>query len=561
MRTNTSTSRRGIASVLSLSFFTLLFLSAAEARAATAWLHTDGNAVRTEDGQLWVGRGANIHDTRGCNACTWAPPDVDEVKRRIDVLVDDWGADFLRLTLESYGSAGGRTTWQDLLNDPEYLADVVEIVDHIGSKPGVYVLVSLWIDPSFTSLGWPTDRTRQEWRLLARTFADDSHVLFGLVNEPQHNYDGALNAEAWDAMNTTVAAIRDVEDTVGARRHLIAVQGLGGWARHLDYYTAHPIEAGGGRDVVYETHVYDPASSFDALFAQPSETLPVIIGEYGPAAGMSMQDTASLQQRALALGIPHLAWTFHGRCPPNLLVDNSGGSCGVDMPLEPTAWGRQLQEHLLASLPAPPTDNEDPAGNEDPVDEPVSSPGYDPAFTLSANCNEWWIEATAGADRVDVETDADEWHELAPTSWGSFAANVFLEQGTVVRLHFTRGDEVARTQWFSFLQETPTLDESEEPPPIEEAPPIEEPTESYDPGLRYRIAKEWWLEVAADADVLTGYLESGEPFTFHRTSWGTFVSDTRPIYTGTRIRLVAHKGALRAETVWFHYLREPMTLR
>ena len=34
------------------------------------------------------------------------------------------------------------------------------------------------------------------------------------------------------------------------------------------------------------------------------------------------------------------------RCPPNLLKDNSGNSCGVGMPLEPTAWGQLLKDRL-----------------------------------------------------------------------------------------------------------------------------------------------------------------------------------------------------------------------
>ena len=46
----------------------------------------------------------------------------------------------------------------------------------------------------------------------------------------------------------------------------------------------------------------------------------------------------------LALHIPHLAWTFHDNCPPNLLVDT--GSCGADATLEPTSWGSLLRDRL-----------------------------------------------------------------------------------------------------------------------------------------------------------------------------------------------------------------------
>ncbi len=311
------------------------------------WLTVVGNQIRTPDGLPWRGRGANLHDTRGCNACTWNAPNPAEVKRRVDELVEGWNANFIRLDLESYGSAGGRVHWQGVLDDPGYLADIQDIVAHATAKPGVYVLLSLWIDPSFTASGWPTPATNLVWARLAEVFKDEPGVLFGLVNEPQSNSNGAQDAQVWAAMDEAVQAIRDVETAAGTPPHVVAVQGTRSWARVLDYYLTHPITAGGGVNIAYETHVYDPSSTFAARFETPSETVPVIIGEFGPASGyMTEADTAELMARAEAHGVSYLAWTFHGRCPPNLLVDNSGGGCGVGMPLTPTSWGQQLKTRL-----------------------------------------------------------------------------------------------------------------------------------------------------------------------------------------------------------------------
>lgn len=322
------------------------------APAATAgeWLRTAGNRIERADGTVWVGRGVNIHDTRSCNACAYQSPDVGEVLRRVDEAVA-WGADFLRLDLESYASADGRAHWRGVLDDPDYLAAVQQIVAHVASRPGVYVMVSLWTDPSFDSRGWPTEGTAAVWRRLAEVFRDEPRVVFGVANEPESNFDGALDAQAWQAMNDVVAAIRQVEESAGTPRHLVAVQGTRQWARVLDYYVQRPIAAGGGLDVVYETHVYDPASTFQARFVDPSRTLPVIIGEFGPVdlpgiATMSLDDCSRLMDRAEELGVPYLGWTFHMRCSPNLLVDASGGSCGIGMPLQPTAWGELLRSRL-----------------------------------------------------------------------------------------------------------------------------------------------------------------------------------------------------------------------
>ena len=50
---------------------------------------------------------------------------------------------------------------------------------------------------------------------------------------------------------------------------------------------------------IYETHVYDPAADFADRFETPSQTLPVIIGEFGPAGGyMSEADCTTLMDSA-----------------------------------------------------------------------------------------------------------------------------------------------------------------------------------------------------------------------------------------------------------------------
>jgi endoglucanase len=313
------------------------------------WLHTEKNRLLTSDGKPFHGRGANIHDTRSCDACSYEKPHPEEVIRRIDELVDVWHADFMRLDLESYAKADKRDAWKNALEDEAYLKDLVAIVHHIEQKPGVYVELSVWHDPSLDTMGWPTDKTRALWEKLVHTFAASPRVMFGVVTEPEQNQDGKMDAFAWDAINKTVETIRAAEGA--GKKHIVVVQGTRMWSRRLDYYVTHPITAGGGLDVAYESHAYDDRAKLDALFDGPAKTLPVIIGEFGPVddehlAHMTTDDCAHLMDRAEELEIPYLAWTFHMRCPPNLLVDKSGGTCGVGMPLEPTPWGMMLKNKL-----------------------------------------------------------------------------------------------------------------------------------------------------------------------------------------------------------------------
>lgn len=314
---------------------------------AEGWLYTEGNKLYLSDGRVFHGRGANLHDTRSCNACTWLAPNAAEVNRRVDELVDVWNASFIRLDLESYDTDDGyRVHYLDIRSDPDYLADIHAIIDHIGTKPGVYVLMALWVHPDFSDLGWPTDDTIDVWRILAEEFADDSHVLYGLCNEPESNDDGSLDAQVWEVMNRNVAAIREVEDGLGSPYHIISVQGTGGWSRYLDYYVDHPITAGGGENIVYEVHVYNPETDHAWLFIEPSQHIPVIIGEFGPFYA-TVDECRLMMERAESREVPYLAWTFHMRCPPNLLVDYSEGGCGEDMTLEPTSdWGQAIMDRL-----------------------------------------------------------------------------------------------------------------------------------------------------------------------------------------------------------------------
>ena len=316
----------------------------------TGWLRVKGPRIVTPDGKPFHGRGANVHDTRSCDSCSWEPPHVEEVLRRIDTLVDEWHATFVRLLLESYPDRGpnpGRAHYRNVLEDPEYFNDVMRVVGHIGKKRGVYVLISLWHDPSLGPLGWPTERTRSEWKKIARALRDMPFVMFGLVNEPEKNEGGQLDGEVWTAMNETVAAIRSVEDA--GHRHIVTVQGTREWGRVLDYYVAHPITAGGGENVAYETHVYNRPNRFDELVTRPSAKLPVIIGEMGVVndqnATMLPEDCEGLMDLAEKLDVPWLAYTFHTNCPPNLLVEHAG-SCGVGVPLQPSPWGRIVKERL-----------------------------------------------------------------------------------------------------------------------------------------------------------------------------------------------------------------------
>ncbi len=310
------------------------------------WLVVENGRIRTQDGQLFRGRGAAIPDTRGCNACTYNEPVAAEVTRRLDLLVDGWGANFVRLMMESYSDAAaeGRINYRNAAADPAYLADLALIVDHAAGK-GAYVALTVWDDPTLTADRWPGAGSAELWQVLVERFAEDPHVLFSLGLAPESPADGTQDQALWTALDDTVAAIRAAEAELGAPPHVILVPGLVG-GTEVEYFIDHPITAGEGRQIAYVVTVNGPPSGFAAAFVDAAASLPLVVGMFAPFDGAPIADSTALMAAAEDNDVPWLSWIFHMRCFPEMLIDNSGGGCGVDMTLEPSEWGTAVMDRL-----------------------------------------------------------------------------------------------------------------------------------------------------------------------------------------------------------------------
>jgi hypothetical protein len=323
---------------------------------SSEWLQISGNRILLGDGTPFHGRGANLHDERSCEACSFAARDPDGIDRWSDELIDTWHANLVRFLLSAKDAPynAGEVQWMNLNDDASYLADIVQNVDHMASKPGVYIEVTLFMDPTIkgntgdADSEWPSSNgdSNPRYTALAEAFYDNPRVMFGLTNEPHGpaDHDAALAT----AYETAIAAIRAVEDAHGTPHHVVVVQAPEGYARDLTYFVAHPLA---GDQIAYEIHPYNPATDFDSLIVAPARTLPVIIGEYGPVDGyMTNDDITALWTTAQANGVPYIGWAFHQRCPPNMLDDTASDGCGLaastNYAWPRTAWGDLLFDHL-----------------------------------------------------------------------------------------------------------------------------------------------------------------------------------------------------------------------
>ena len=347
-------------------------------------LYTQGNHIYA-NGRIWMGRGANMFDVRSNGACydKWYKHDptyeerVGHVKKLVDTLVDDWHANFIRLTLETH-----RGDYQySVVNDSNYLRSIVAIVDYIGTKRGVQVIVTPWLDPSKNLLenmpnealgilsidplllpagevnqGGSAERapyyTSDVLSKLVRALWTRKHVVWGLGNEPTNGGNATMDNQVWHQHNNLVRIIRDEESALGSFPHVISVPGTRGWARDVNYYVKNPITAGRGINIAYEAHLYNAAADFPYLVTTPAKTLPLVIGEFGPTSGIAtIADATKLMALAESLQIPFAGWTFSGKSPGWNMISDSNTKCDFTYAdgIVPTPdWGVAVRNFLLS---------------------------------------------------------------------------------------------------------------------------------------------------------------------------------------------------------------------
>jgi hypothetical protein len=321
-------------------------------------LVVSGNRILHTDGSVFRGRGVNLHDTRSCNACVTLPPDPRGLEVWADELVDHWHATFVRFLLSSWASDDGyRQQLRSLVDDPGYAKDVRAVVRRLTDK-GVYVLVTVFADPSMwpddarEESEWPTQETLPVYRLLAELFADDPRVLFGLGNEPHG--PSSRNPDLAARYLESIDAIREVETRLSVPPHVVVVPAPQNYARDVSYFVEHPLPR---LQVAYDIHPYNHVDAFADLIERPARVLPLIIGEYGPTKDMNERDVQALWRLLERLSLPHAAWNFHHHCPPNLLVDDAPDGCGFaaareGAPLRRTPWGEQVFTYLVGEAAA-----------------------------------------------------------------------------------------------------------------------------------------------------------------------------------------------------------------
>ncbi len=305
------------------------------------WLYTQGGKILVSTGAggtQWMGRGVNMDDLFLCGYNY----DLSKASAEATLttiasnLVTQWKPTFIRVSLGMASYTATTVSW--LTNPAQYKTPMTNVINSIGTHPGVYVLVTLRSDTSMglhdtgdpEPTGAPAAATDAVYVALVDTFAHSSFVLFGLSNEPGGNQ--GTSTTIGNAMDHAVGVIRAEEDKLGVPHHIVSVQGIG-YSSDISFYATAPLAHD---NVVYEVHGYPPSTK-----SYTYSNIPVIIGEYGTLGSGSAAFFADLETKV----IPNLAWDFepYSNCAPDLVDVDYDASA-----LNPSASGSLVKAYLLA---------------------------------------------------------------------------------------------------------------------------------------------------------------------------------------------------------------------
>ena len=226
----------------------VLLFSGVPLYADIPWLHVDGNKIKDPEGNVVVLRGISLIDLGFLE--DWQGGAINMIDRITDKNDSQgnspgWYPKILRIPIHPPDSVDNWPLRWDPDDDSFYNNLLRPVVDYCAAKD-LYVI----IDWHYITNTWDKlAQTSEFWRYMAPRFANDSHVLFELFNEPV-NLIGS-DTDNWLSVRTDMQMWVDIVRTY-APHNLILVAGPG-WSMTIGPAATYPVS---GNNIVYVSHLY-----------------------------------------------------------------------------------------------------------------------------------------------------------------------------------------------------------------------------------------------------------------------------------------------------------------
>lgn len=311
------------------------------AQAAIPPLHTDGNKIKDPNGNVVVLRGVSLIDLGHLE--DWQGGAINMIDRLTDKTDTQgsspgWYPKIIRIPIAPPDS---HDDWWPYEFDPNNNDDLYNllrtVVDYCAQKD-LYAIID-WHYVARTSDH--VTSTSQFWDYMAPRFANDSHVLFELFNEPN-------NTENWSVVKANMQTWIDIVRS-HAPDNLILVGGPN-WCQVMRPQITDPVA---GDNIVYVAHLY-PAHWYGGVWeididgiADCAAVHPVLMTEWGFSMSMGPDTLLNgtitdygqpLMNFIEGLKIGNTAWVASYNWGPPMFWDPGG------WPKPPGPWDLRIGE-------------------------------------------------------------------------------------------------------------------------------------------------------------------------------------------------------------------------
>ncbi|MGD0572694.1 MAG: cellulase family glycosylhydrolase [Sedimentisphaerales bacterium] len=226
-----------------------LFCLATPLYAATPWLHTDGNVIKDPCGNIVILRGIDLIDLGFLQ--DWeggAIAMVDRLTNQSDPCGSSpgWYPRVLRINITPPDSVSYGWPHPFDPNNTDLYSLLRSVVDYCKTK-NLYAIIDWhYVDNTYSHVA----STNQFWTYMAPKFANDSHVIFELFNEPINTSFGSDNAN-WLSVRTDMQNWFNLVRSY-APNNLVLVAGAS-WSQTIGPAATYPLT---GDNIAIVSHIY-----------------------------------------------------------------------------------------------------------------------------------------------------------------------------------------------------------------------------------------------------------------------------------------------------------------